>query len=134
MKNRLSSVSVLATLLAGAFIAAGCSSSSSSGGPIISAANATATDNGNGTFDLTFSVTFDDSIDVDSYTIDCTDNADASNDIHEAGSLVPALMSGTATIPEQNVSATPFDYMCTVQLIDGAGDSSGLFDFTFNLS
>jgi hypothetical protein len=124
---------LFSALIFSALVIPACGGSTSADGPDITAASATDTDNGDGTFDLTISVTFDDDVDVDSYTLDCSDGADASNDIHEAGTFDDTA-AGTLTIPESGVNATPFDYSCTVQLTDVDGDSSDAFEFDFDLS
>lgn len=132
MRNKLLLTTLALSL--GALLVPACGSSSVDNGLVITSASGVAHDNGNNTFDLDITVSFDDVSPVDTYFLDCTDSADAANDFHETNSLSPALTSGTATITIPGVSATPFTYTCTLQLEDIDNIQSALFDFDFNLS
>jgi hypothetical protein len=114
--------------------ACGGSTGGDGGGPDILSADATSVDNGDGTFDITLSIDFDDDVDVVSYTVDCTDGDDPSNDIDEAHDLDEPHAAGTFDLDLDGVPATPFDYTCTVQLVDEDGDASLPVDFTLDLS
>lgn len=134
MRNKLLLTTLALTL--GALIIPACGSSTTTdNGLVILSADGVATNNGNGTFDLDLTVDFSDVAPVDTYFLDCTDSADPTNDFHEDNGLIsPAVSSGTFQITIPGVSATPFTYTCTLQLVDIDNIQSALFDFNFNLS
>ena len=99
----------------------------------------TATDNGDGTFNLDLSITFDDDVDVDSFTLDCTNGADSADDFSipnasDDGTISPQA-SGTLTVTLDGLTDTETgSYSCNLTLIDEDNDASATFEFDFDLT
>jgi hypothetical protein len=141
MQNKLV-LSTLALALAGfAFTACGGSSGDdTASGPDITAASATATDNGDGTFNIDIQTTFDDDADVSSFTLDCTNGADSADDFdipnaNDNGVISPAAAAGTIDISVTGLTDTETGtFSCNFALIDDNDLTSATFQFNFDLN
>ncbi len=135
-------LSTLTLALAGlTFTACGGSSGGddTASGPIVTSASGTATDNGDGTFDISISAAFTDDVDVSSFTLSCTNGADSTDDFSipnasDSGDISPAAPAGTLTLTINNITDTAtgtFD--CNFALVDDNSLTSATFAFTFEL-